>query len=107
MSRAAQRVGLQLQQTALTVNAMPQKSRRQNATEFRNAQLSVVRCNASSGGSRSLRRPLSANSGNDILRFSGRHLVGIFKNCVDDACDGCRGVDYDCVPWNVFFCRML
>ncbi len=40
----AQRTGLQLQQPALTVNAMPQKSRRQNATELRNAQLSVVSC---------------------------------------------------------------
>ncbi len=43
-SPAAQRIGLQLQRTALTVNAMPQKSRRQNATEFRNAQLSVGSC---------------------------------------------------------------
>ena len=41
---AAQRIGVQLQQTALTVDATPQKSRCQNATEFRNAQLSVVRC---------------------------------------------------------------
>ena len=31
-------------QAALTVNAMPRKSQRQNATEFRNAQLSVVSC---------------------------------------------------------------
>jgi len=34
---AAQRIGLQLQQAALPVNATPQKSRRQNATELRNA----------------------------------------------------------------------
>jgi hypothetical protein len=41
---AAHRIGLQLQQTALTVSAMPQQSRRQNATEVGSAQLSVVSC---------------------------------------------------------------
>jgi hypothetical protein len=47
---AAQRIGLQLQQTALTVSATVLKSRRQNATEFRNAQLSVVSCKPLLGG---------------------------------------------------------
>ena len=48
---AAQRIGLQLQQTALTVSAMPRKSQCQNATELRNAQLSVVSCKPLLGGS--------------------------------------------------------
>ncbi len=49
LARAAQRIGLQRRRTALTVNATPQKSRRQNAIEFRNAQLSVVSCKPLSG----------------------------------------------------------
>ena len=40
----SQRIGFQLQQAALTVSAMPQKPRRQDATELRNAQLSVGSC---------------------------------------------------------------
>lgn len=39
---ASQRIGLQLQQTSLIVNATPQSSRRQNATQIENARLSVV-----------------------------------------------------------------
>jgi hypothetical protein len=49
---AVQRIGLQLQRTALTVNAMPQKPRRQNATERRNAQLAVVGCKPLLSGKR-------------------------------------------------------
>jgi hypothetical protein len=45
--REAKRIGLQLQRTALTVSVMPQKSRRQNATQFRNAQLSGGSCKPS------------------------------------------------------------
>ena len=44
LRRASQRIGLQLQQTALTANAMLQKARRQEATEFRYAELSVGSC---------------------------------------------------------------
>ncbi len=46
----AVRIGLQLQQVALTVNAAPRKSRRQDATGFRNVQLSVVSCKPLLGG---------------------------------------------------------
>ncbi len=72
--RAVQRIGLQLQQTALTVIAMPQESRRQKATEFRNAQLSVVSCKPLLGGDH---YPSAGGAGKkgDGFRFSSSGVL--------------------------------
>ena len=36
-----------------------------------------------------------------------RYLVGMVKNGVHDACEGCRGIDEDGVFGKTLFCRML
>jgi hypothetical protein len=48
-----------------------------------------------------------SKAGITISQFFKRYLVGMFKNGVHDACEGCRGINDDCVLGKPRFCRML